>query len=116
MTERRESGGKWSPGAVRFRAVMKATKRPHETGTQWAHRMGLGPTAVSNFRNGIPISKEAAKKIAAQTGVTTDYLFSGDDRYLSVEMSKLIEEAMERPGERPDKASSLARKGQNIDP
>jgi hypothetical protein len=97
MVERRETGGQQSPSARRFRAVMKATRKPGETGTQWAYRMGLGPTAVSNFRNGIPVSAMAADKIAARTGIGSDYLRRGDERFLTVDMQRRIQAAMEAP-------------------
>lgn len=113
MGERRESGGKESPCAKRFRAIMEATKKPRENATGWAIRMGLGPTAVSNFRNGIPISARAADLIAAKTGVGSDYIRRGDPRFLTVDMRQRIEEAMEAT-EREDDLGDSARKGQNI--
>lgn len=97
MAERRESGGRMSEGAIRFRAVMKATAKEHENATAWAIRMGLGPTQVSNFRNGIPVSAIAADRIAGKTGVGSDYLRRGDPRFLTVEMRDRIQEAMNDP-------------------
>lgn len=94
MSERRETGGKASPIARRFRAIMKATAKPHENATQWAYRMGLGPTAVSNFRNGIPVSARAADLIATKTGIGSDYIRRGDERFLTVDMRQRIEDAL----------------------
>jgi hypothetical protein len=114
MGERRESGGKEAPSAKRFRAVMEVTKRPHENATQWAYRMGLGPTAVSNFRNGIPISAMAADKIATKTGISGDYLRRGDQRFLTVDMYQRIQEAMEALEKAGEDDAGLPGKGQHV--
>lgn len=114
MAERRETGGKESPGAKRFRAVMKATAKDRETATQWAVRMGLGPTQVSNFRNGIPISAIAADRIAEKTGVGSDYLRRGDERFLTVDMRQRIQDALEAEDSSEPERLTLPRKGQDI--
>ncbi len=105
MNVRRETGGRQSPTARRFRAVMVATSLPRENATAWSIRMGLGPTQVSNFRNGIPVSKMAANRIADKTGISTDYLMRGDERFLTVEMRERIQKALdaeEPPAEIPE--------------
>lgn len=113
MSERRETGGKAAPIAKRFRAIMRATAKPHENATQWAYRMGLGPTAVSNFRNGIPVSARAADLIAAKTGIGSDYIRRGDERFLTVDMRQRLEEALEAI-DREEGGAELSRKGQHI--
>lgn len=104
-----------APSAKRFRAIMEATKKPHENATAWAIRMGLGPTAVSNFRNGIQVSARAADLIAAKTGIGGDYIRRGDERFLTVDMRQRIEEALEAIDKEDDKSGS-PRKGQNVSP
>jgi hypothetical protein len=113
MDERRETGGKEAPGAKRFRAIMAATMKPHENATQWAYRMGLGPTAVSNFRNGIPVSARAADIIASKTGIGSDYIRRGDERFLTVDMRQRLEETLEAMEHGKDDPE-LPGKGQNV--
>jgi hypothetical protein len=114
MNERRESGGKEGPIAKRFRAIMAATSRPHENATQWAYRMGLGPTAVSNFRNGIPVSARAADLIAERTGIGSDYIRRGDERFLTIEMRDKIQEAIKSLEGGETDPPSLPREGQYV--
>ncbi|WP_126257905.1 hypothetical protein [Bradyrhizobium sp. LVM 105] len=113
MYERRETGGKAAPIARRFRAIMRATAKPNENATQWAYRMGLGPTAVSNFRNGIPVSSRAADLIATKTGIGSDYIRRGDERFLTVDMRQRLEEAMEAL-DREEGPDALPGKRQNV--
>lgn len=115
MQERRETGGKSAPIARRFRAIMRATAKPHENATQWAYRMGLGPTAVSNFRNGIPVSARAADLIATRTGIGSDYIRRGDERFLTVDMRQRLEEALETL-DREEGSEGLSGKRQNVSP
>jgi len=114
--ERKETGGKYAPAALRFRAVRLATSKERETVAQWGFRMGLGQSAVSNFQTGVPVSKEAAKKIYQQTGVPMEYLLLGDRRHLTVEMSEKIKAALESMERPPEDPSALSRKRQDIRP
>ena len=44
----------------------------------FAARMGIGPTAFSQYENGVKISTPSVIKIAdGVPGLTTDYLFEG---------------------------------------
>lgn len=93
--------------------MMAATSLPNENATAWSIRMGLGPTQVSNFRNGIPISALAADRIAGQTGIGSDFLRRGDDRFLTIDMKQRIDAALaalDAEEQEPD----LSRKGQDV--
>lgn len=114
--DRKETGGKYALGAIRFRAVRLATSKERETVAQWGQRMGLGQSAVSNFQTGVPVSKEAAKKIFQKTGVPMEFLLLGDERYLTIDMSERIKAAKEailRAAE-PMEEPALPRKGQDV--
>jgi hypothetical protein len=86
--------------------------KPHENATQWAYRMGLGPTAVSNFRNGIPVSARAADLIASKTGIGSDYIRRGDERFLTVDMRQRIEDVL--AASEPENDKGLSGKGQDV--
>jgi len=114
MSERAETGGKRSPSAVRFRAIIEATRREHENLAAWGMRMGLSPSAISNFRAGMPVSKQAGEKISRKTDLTLEYIFYGDDRRLTREMSDRMREAVEAVQAADSRGAELPLKGQNI--
>lgn len=93
----RESGGKHSPTAVRLRLLRSAIYS--ENTTAFAVRIGISVQRLNNMENGFPLSLDVAKKIRATVpGITTDWLYFGDERALPVEMmTKLRARAAELP-------------------
>ena len=90
--ERRESGGRESPGARRLRILRLA--EGYENAASWAKYVGIGITQLSNYENGIPISKNAAVQLANRVpGLTTDYLLRGKEEGLSVDLRARLRKA-----------------------
>jgi hypothetical protein len=94
MGERRETGGREGPGARRLRLIRAAAggdKPP-----VFAQRVGMTVTQLSNYENGIPISKNAAIRMANRIpGLTTDYILRGVESGLSVDFQRRLREAEE---------------------
>ena len=92
MGERRETGGRESAGARRLRLIRMA--EGGDKPAVWANRVGLTVTALSNYENGIPISKTAAIRMAnVIQGLTTDYILRGVENGLSVDFQRRLREA-----------------------
>jgi hypothetical protein len=59
--------------------------------------MGLTLPQLSNFENGVPLSKNAAIGMAKRIpGLTTDWLFMGREEGLSVQLRQRLREAAEQ--------------------
>lgn len=81
----RESGGKHSPTAVRLRLLRTAIFA--ENTTAFARRVTISVQRLNNMENGFPLSLDVAKRIRASVpGITTDWLYFGDERALPVQM------------------------------
>ena len=92
MGERRETGGRESPGARRLRLIRMA--EGGDKPAVWAQRVGMTVTQLSNYENGIPISKNAAIRMANRIeGLTTDYILRGVEAGLSVDFQRRLREA-----------------------
>lgn len=90
--EEPDSGGKDSPIARRLRILRKAEgdTRP----VVWAKRVGWSISKLSNYESGVPLSKNAAIKLAQLIpGLTTDWLFLGRELGLSVDLLRRLEAA-----------------------
>jgi hypothetical protein len=87
-----DSGGKDLPVARRLRVLRKA-----EGDTKpvvWAKRVGWSLSKLSNYENGVPLSKNAAIGLAKLIpGLTTDWLFLGRKEGLSVDLLRRIDAA-----------------------
>jgi len=54
----------------------------------------MGQAQLSNYENGIPLSRDAAIKLATRVpGLTTDWLFMGREAGLSVDLRRRLREA-----------------------
>jgi transcriptional regulator with XRE-family HTH domain len=93
--QKRDPLGWRSPGSQRVRWVRFA--EGFENSALFAKRVGLSPTAYSQYENGIRLSLDAAIKIANRVpGLTTDYLVRGREEGMPAELRKRIEEARDR--------------------
>jgi transcriptional regulator with XRE-family HTH domain len=71
MASQRDSAGKDSATSKRLRLLRKA--EGDDSSSAWAERMGLTQPQLSNYENGIPLSRDAAIKMAEHVpGLTTD--------------------------------------------
>jgi transcriptional regulator with XRE-family HTH domain len=62
--------------------------------TRWAKRMGWTLPQLSNYENGVMISRDAAIKMAEQvSGLTTDYIFRGKTDGMTIDLRRRLEEA-----------------------
>lgn len=106
----KESGGRQSPTAKRLRLLRVA--EGGDNSSRWAARMGLTLPQLSNFENGVPLSKVAAIAMATKVpGLTTDWLFMGREEGLSVDLRRRLQEAQEamdaaHAGQKPNNPSS----------
>lgn len=90
----KESGGRESPGAKRLRLLRRA--EGGDNSSTWAKRMGMTLPQLSNYENGVPLSKTAAITMAKRVpGLTTDWLFMGREEGLSVDLRRRLHEAEE---------------------
>ena len=62
----------------------------------------------------MPVSKQAGEKISRKTDLTLEYIFYGDDRRLTREMSDRMREAVEAVQAADSRGAELPLKGQNI--
>src|SRR4051812_27247175 len=90
----RESGGRHSPGAKRLRLLRKA--EGCDNSSAWARRMGLTLPQLSNFENGVPLSRNAAINMVRRVpGLTMDWLFLGREEGLSFDLRQRLRQAQE---------------------
>lgn len=88
----KETGGRESPVAVRLRLIRMAEGEANAL--RWAKRMGWSAPQLSNYENGVMISRDAAIKMANMVpGLTTDYILRGKLEGMSVDFRKRLEEA-----------------------
>jgi transcriptional regulator with XRE-family HTH domain len=88
----KESGGRASPGALRLRLLRKA--EGGDNSSTWARRMGMTLPQLSNYENGVPLSRNAAIEMVKRIpGLTMDWLFMGRDGGLSVDLRRRLEAA-----------------------
>lgn len=88
----KESGGRASPGARRLRLLRKA--EGGDNSTIWAKRMGMTLPQLSNYENGVKLSRDAAILMCKRVpGLTMDWLFMGREEGLSVDLRRRLEAA-----------------------
>lgn len=89
---KKESGGRESPGAKRLRLIRLAESETNSS--RWAKRLGWSLPQLSNYENGVTISRNAAIQMAnAIPGLTTDYILRGVVDGMTVDLRRRIEEA-----------------------
>lgn len=90
----KESGGRESPGARRLRLIRLAEGETNSS--RWAKRLGWTLPQLSNYENGVMISRNAAIQMANRIpGLTTDYILRGVMDGMTVDLRRRIEEAEE---------------------
>jgi hypothetical protein len=90
----KQSGGKFSPMARRLRLIRLAEGEANSS--RWAKRIGWTLPQLSNYENGVMISRDAAITLANRVpGLTTDYILRGVMGGMSVDLRRRIEEAEE---------------------
>jgi hypothetical protein len=88
----KQSGGKFSPMAQRLRLIRLAEGETNSS--KWAKRMGWTLPQLSNYENGVLISRDAAIRMADQVpGLTTDYILRGKMDGMTVDLQRRLEEA-----------------------
>lgn len=93
----KQSGGKFSPMSRRLRLVRVA--EGEENSSRWAKKMGWTLPQLSNYENGVLISRDAAIRMANRVpGLTTDYILRGVFEGMSVDLRRRIEQAEEAEG------------------
>ena len=89
MLERRQAGGRNSEEARRLRWLRAAEGA--ENSTEWARRIGWSLPQLSNYENGVRLSRDAAINIVKKVpGLTTDWLWFGAENGLSVDLAKRL--------------------------
>ncbi|MDB5607820.1 MAG: hypothetical protein JWP25_4720 [Bradyrhizobium sp.] len=97
MAERRETGGREALSAKRLRWIRIAEGVNNLA--VWAEKTGISITALSNYENGIPISKAAAIQMADRVpGLTTDYILRGREDLLTFEFRERLRKAQKVVG------------------
>ena len=92
MGKKKETGGRESPGARRLRLIRMAEGESNSS--RWAKRLGWTLPQLSNYENGVTISRNAAIQMANQIpGLTTDYILRGVTDGMTVSLRRRIEEA-----------------------
>lgn len=88
----RKLGGREDQGARRLRQLRKA--EGGESSTAWAKRMGMTLPQLSNYENGVPLSRNAAIVLVHRVpGLTTDWLFLGREEGLSFDLRQRLRAA-----------------------
>lgn len=86
----KQSGGKFSPMATRLRLIRMAEGETNSS--RWAKRMGWTLPQLSNYENGVIISRDAAIRMANTVpGLTTDYILRGVMDGMTVDLRRRIE-------------------------
>jgi hypothetical protein len=94
----KDYGGRESPGARRLRLLRRA--EGGDNSSTWARRMGMTLPQLSNYENGVPLSRNAAITMARKVpGLTTDWLFLGREEGLSVDLRRRLRDAAEAESE-----------------
>lgn len=89
---KKESGGRESAGARRLRLIRLAEQETNSS--RWARKLGWTLPQLSNYENGVTISRNAAIQMANRIpGLTTDYILRGVFDGMSVDLRRRIEEA-----------------------
>lgn len=90
----KQSGGKFSPMAQRLRLIRMAEGETNSS--RWAQRMGWTGPQLSNYENGVVISRDAAIQMANRVpGLTTDYILRGVMDGMTVDLRRRLEQAAE---------------------
>jgi transcriptional regulator with XRE-family HTH domain len=88
----KQSGGKHSPMARRLRLIRLAMEETNSS--RWAKRIGWSVPQLSNYENGVLISRDAAIKMANNIdGLTTDYILRDKRDGLTLEFLRRLEKA-----------------------
>lgn len=83
MLERRQAGGRNSEEARRLRWLRVAEGAVNSA--EWARRIGWSQSQLSNYENGVRLSRDAAIHLCRKVpGLTTDWLWFGAENGLSV--------------------------------
>ena len=78
----RETGGRFTPTAIRLRAIRRASHVPDRK--FFADFLGITVSRLSNFENGFPISRDVQNKIVEKfPWVSRSYLMDGDEASLT---------------------------------
>lgn len=65
-----------------------------DNSTRWAKRMGWTVPQLSNYENGVMISRDAAIRMAEEVaGLTTDYILRGKTEGMTLDLRKRLEQA-----------------------
>src|SRR5882724_3642569 len=100
----KEIGGRESAGAKRLRLIRIAEGETNSS--RWAKRLGWTLPQLSNYENGVTISRNAAIQMANRIdGLTTDYILRGVTNGLTIDLKRRLEEA-EAAAERSDESQS----------
>lgn len=87
----KQTGGKFSPMAQRLRLIRLAENETNSS--RWAQRMGWTLPQLSNYENGVMISRDAAIQMANRVpGLTTDYILRGVVDGLTVDLRRRLED------------------------
>lgn len=85
-------GGRDSAGARRLRLIRIAEGETNSS--RWAKRLGWTLPQLSNYENGVTISRNAAIQMANRVpGLTTDYILRGVMDGMTVDLRRRLEEA-----------------------
>lgn len=89
MLERRQAGGRNSEEARRLRWLRIAEGASNST--EWAKRIGWSLPQLSNYENGVRLSRDAAINLREKVaGLTTDWLWFGAENGLSVDLARRL--------------------------
>jgi transcriptional regulator with XRE-family HTH domain len=94
----KETGGRADPVARRIRLLRKALG--YDTAAGFAAAIGWESNRLTNFENGLPLSKDAAITLCQRVdGLSLDWLYFGKTDALSVSLAKRLSaaEKQERP-------------------
>lgn len=100
----KQSGGKHSPMARRLRWIRLAEGETNSS--RWAKRMGWTVPQLSNYENGVLISRDAAIRMADRVpGLTTDYILRGVKDGMPAILRRKLEEVEAAEGEESPKSA-----------
>lgn len=90
-----ETGGPTAPTAVRMRTLRIAEGYGNRA-KEWAAKLGITPSRLSNIENGLPLSSEVALLTAKKVpGVTLDWLYLGKLDAVPLELRQRLQAAEE---------------------
>lgn len=88
----KQAGGRDSPVAKRLRLLRIA--EGGDNSTVWSRRVGMTLPQLSNYENGVMLSRDAAIRLATRVpGLTTDWLWLGREEGLSVDLRRRLQDA-----------------------